>query len=39
MKTSKTIAITAALLGVLGFSGLMRSVSARSPQVVIATHL
>lgn len=38
MKTSKTIAITAALLGVVGFSGLMRSVYARSPQVAIITH-
>lgn len=38
MNTSKTIAITAALIGVVGFSGLMRSVYARSPQVDFATH-
>lgn len=38
MKTSKTIAITAAMLGFLGFSGLMRSVYALPPQVAIATH-
>ncbi len=38
MNTSKTIAITAALIGVLGFSGLMRSVYARSPQVDFATN-
>ena len=38
MNTSKTVAITAALIGVLGFSGLMRSVYARSPQVDFATN-
>lgn len=38
MNTSKTMAITAALIGVLGFSGLMRSVYARSPQVDFATN-
>ena len=38
MNTSKTIAITTALIGVLGFSGLMRSVYARSPQVDFATN-
>jgi uncharacterized membrane protein YkoI len=36
MKTSKTIAITAAMLGVLGFGGLMRTVYARSPQAAVA---
>ena len=36
MKTSKTIAITVAMLGVLGFGGLMRTVYARSPQAVAA---
>lgn len=36
MNTSKTIAITAAMLGVLGFSGLVRTVYAQSPQSAIA---
>jgi uncharacterized membrane protein YkoI len=36
MNTSKTIAITAAFLGIVGFSGLMRAVYARSPQTQVA---
>lgn len=36
MKTSKTIAITAAILGIIGFGGLMRTVYARSPQSAVA---
>lgn len=36
MKTSKTIAITLAMLGTLGFGGLMRAVYARSPQSAVA---
>ncbi len=36
MKTSKTIAIAAALLGTIGFSGLIRTVYAQSPQSAVA---
>ncbi|MBA2748363.1 MAG: peptidase, partial [Tatlockia sp.] len=36
MKTSKTIAISAALLGTIGFSGLIRTVYAQSPQSAVA---
>lgn len=36
MKTSKTIAITVAMLGTLSFGGLMRAVYARSPQSAVA---